>query len=212
MNTVKLLLGNTVYVGEARNGVHRLPDAHPPIVSQEVFVTVQALSLRPEPRALRSGTRALLAGVARCASCGYALERNRVSNGYLVYRCSGRRARGACSAAAHAMAPALDELVTEIVLENLESFDVEQVPIDEDVGVDQLRLFENDRVAVLSVREVWATLTVDEQRAVLWAAVDTVAVSRASRTVPLADRVAVYWTGDELPFEVPRRGRPAGTR
>jgi DNA invertase Pin-like site-specific DNA recombinase len=134
--TVTRLLGNPVYVGEARQGVHRLPGAHPPIVTQEVFDTVAALKRRAEPS--RNGRRivSLLAGVVRCGSCGYAMDRNRVGGNYLVYRCAKRGARHVCEAPTSAMAPALESLVTGAVLDNLERLEARQVPVD--VDVDQL--------------------------------------------------------------------------
>ena len=255
--TVTRLLENPVYVGEARQGVHRLPSAHPEVVSREVFDTVQALKRRPEPSALNRRTRSLLAGVARCGACGYALDRNSVA-----YRCVSRGARHACGSPTSAMAAALEELVTEIVLENLERFDVEEVPVAKDVdqlharlaaarekrvpyedpnsgfvkqlGVDvALRALvqvddeiarleaeladtvgvqaadEESRLPAWKMRELWPTLNVDERREVIASMVEAVAVSRgASRAVPLAARVAVYWKGDHLPFTVPPAGRP----
>ena len=193
-NTVIWLLRNPVYVGEARNGVHRLQEAHPPVVSRETFNTVQALR---HSRPARSGMRNLLAGVARCGSCGYALGR-KVSPA--ATSPTGARTGALARARSSVMAPALDGLVTEIVLEKLDGFDIEQVPVGADVDVDQLRLFEGN-VTVHTVRDVWSALTVDERREVIWAGVEAVTVTRAvSRDVPLTDRVAVYWKGDQLPL------------
>jgi DNA invertase Pin-like site-specific DNA recombinase len=58
------------------------------------------------------------------------------------------------------------------------------------------------------VRELWPGLTVDGQREVLAAMIDTVTVSRGvSRNVPLTDRVRILWKGEQARVERPSRGR-----
>jgi hypothetical protein len=162
------------------------------------------------------------------------------------------------------MAPALEALVTDAVLDNLERLEGKQVPVDVDVdqlharlaaarlkrlpfedpdyvgllGVaaasraltkadDEITRLEDElahaigaqadsdepRLPAVKVRELWPTLTIDEQREVILGAVEAVTVSRGvRRVVPLADRVQIYWKGDALPFVIPTPGRPRRDR
>ena len=133
-STVARLLSNRAYLGEARGGNgHAKAGAHPVIVDQQTFDVVQALAGRHQPPP--SGVaKSLLAGVVRCASCGYALDRNTVGGGYWVYRCRGRSASGVCAAPVSAMVPALEELVDDAVLARLARHAVERVEVEPDVS------------------------------------------------------------------------------
>jgi DNA invertase Pin-like site-specific DNA recombinase len=82
------LLANRTYLGELRDGPYVNADGHPAIVSPALFAAVQrtrapAASSTPSPRSL-------LAGLARCGSCGAALART-----------SSPRARGGWAYACH---------------------------------------------------------------------------------------------------------------
>src|SRR5262249_34802267 len=59
-----------------------------------------------------------------------------------------------------------------------------------------------------NVIDLWPTLSVDAQREVISAMVDSVFVSRGGRGAPLRDRVAIYWHGDKVPIERPFRRSP----
>ena len=129
-NTVKRLLSNRVYLGEARGGAgHVKAGAHPAIVDERTFEACQALARRDE-RPAPPSARSLLAGVALCRSCGYALQRSTVGGEYRVYTCRGRHAGKVCEAPITAMAGALDELVLEAALERLEGLEIEETPVD----------------------------------------------------------------------------------
>jgi DNA invertase Pin-like site-specific DNA recombinase len=78
------ILKNRAYVGEARQGKYVNPTAHDALVSDEVFTVVEALGRRDEAPA-RWNVSGMLAGVVRCANCGYALTRSK-ANGYWIYR------------------------------------------------------------------------------------------------------------------------------
>lgn len=117
--TVTRLLRNRAYLGEAAGANTRRPDAHPEIVSQEVFDTVGALARRGEGTGPGNGAKSLLAGLVRCGACGHALDRNKVGGRYIVYRCRGRSASGICEAPTSAMADKLEALVEEAVKERL---------------------------------------------------------------------------------------------
>ena len=176
-NTVTRLLSNRAYLGEARQGRHVHPGAHLPIVAVETFDTVQALRTRREKGG--NAPRSLLAGLAKCGSCGYALDRNTVGKRYKVYRCRGRSASGVCEAPTSAMADTLDALVTEQALARLEAAAVEAVEAPDDVDEIHRRLaaarakrlpFEDPGyVAVLGVEaaEMRALTKLDDEIAVI---------------------------------------------
>lgn len=135
VETVAHLLQNRVYLGEARQGKHVRPKSHPALVSQVDFDTVQALAKRREPRSTPSSTVALLAGgLARCASCGYALARSaNVGGRTVIYRCRGHSATGTCSARASVSASVLDAYVEAAARERIRSKRIERVELS---GVD----------------------------------------------------------------------------
>jgi DNA invertase Pin-like site-specific DNA recombinase len=256
-NTGIRILQNRVFLGEARGGGVVNIGAHPAIVSVETFDMVQALLRRGDKPATAKGAKSLLAGVVRCGCCHYALDRNRVAGKHWVYRCNGRSASGLCEAPTSAMVHALDALVTEAVLERLDSQAIERVPVERDVADlheriaaawakrelfedaeyaaalgkagalralgkvdDEIGRLENELADTLptpktfagerihDVRDVWPTLSVDEQRQVIAWMLQAVTVSRgATRTTSLTDRVRFHWHGDDLGFALPSRGR-----
>jgi hypothetical protein len=139
VSTVTRILANRVYLGEARGGSGYVNvGAHPAIVDQETFDACQALSRRREPAPVE--TKSLLAGVARCAGCGYALRRQKVTGEHLVYRCRGRSATGECAAPGRVMVHALDGLVEAAVEARLSDQTIERVATGQDVEVIHERL------------------------------------------------------------------------
>ncbi len=60
----------------------------------------------------------------------------------------------------------------------------------------------------LDVADVWDELSTDERRQVVGSMIDSVVVSRgASRSVPLSERVRIYWQGEDDVPPRPSRGR-----
>ena len=139
LSTLSRILANRVYLGEARGGSGYVNvGAHPAIVAQETFDACQALGGRREPAPIEA--KSLLAGVARCAGCGYALRRQKVTGEHLVYRCRGRSATGECAAPASVMVHALDGLVEAAVEERLSDQTIERVATGQDVDAIHERL------------------------------------------------------------------------
>lgn len=102
------LLANRTYLGELRDGPYANPDGHPAIVSPTLFAAVQR-SRVPSGRATPP-SRSLLAGLARCGSCGAALARTpsaRARGGWL-YAC---HSRNRCPQHVAVVGVALDEHV-----------------------------------------------------------------------------------------------------
>jgi site-specific DNA recombinase len=88
---VRKLLTNRVYLGELRDGPYVNPAAHEPLVSCDLFAIVSDLATSSARDAPTAG-RSLLAGIARCGSCGSLLARSpapKVVGGW-VYACNSR--------------------------------------------------------------------------------------------------------------------------
>ncbi len=112
---VRQLLKNRVYVGELRVGAHVNPTAHPPLVDLDTFDAAQLSVPRPSRK---RGAPALLAGLARCASCGHLLTRGG-SREVPVYTCSVRHSGARCPAPAAVTIALLDAHVECIALAEL---------------------------------------------------------------------------------------------
>jgi DNA invertase Pin-like site-specific DNA recombinase len=120
---VRQMLRNRVYLGELRVGQHVNPEAHPFLVDVELFEAVQAKldsGIRP---ARGNGVPALLAGLARCASCGHLMSRG-TSGGRRVYLCPTRHSGEGCPAPAAVMTAKLDAFVEPLALAELARLEV----------------------------------------------------------------------------------------
>lgn len=122
--TVKRLLVNPVYRGEARQGDYVNPRGHDPLVDEATFAACVALDERRETaRVDNRSVKALLAGIVRCRGCGYSMVRSSSKRNGVVrwnYVCRGRSAKGKCPAPTAAPMELVDELVVAAVLEALE--------------------------------------------------------------------------------------------
>jgi Recombinase/Recombinase zinc beta ribbon domain len=104
------LLRNRAYRGEVRFGAVVIPDAHAAIVSEEEWLAAQRVR---SPRLKKSGTKSLLAGIARCASCGRKMGAD-FSRGGGIYKCP-RTPVGSCAAPASIKIADLDRYVLNAV-------------------------------------------------------------------------------------------------
>lgn len=106
------LIGNRVYLGEARSGEFVLPGAHPALVDEATWQQAQRRK-GPPP----SHGRSLLAGLLRCGGCRYALKpdtvRDRGGERVRMYRCRGRRAAGDCGDRAAVLGSVVEPFVVE---------------------------------------------------------------------------------------------------
>jgi DNA invertase Pin-like site-specific DNA recombinase len=119
---VRGLVANRAYLGEASYGSRVTVDAHDPLVPAELF---RRANKRLPRRASRGdGEGKLLAGLIRCASCGYGMSyegtRSTRADGkvahYAFYRC---KSNPKCEAKATVMAHVVEPLVVELALEKL---------------------------------------------------------------------------------------------
>lgn len=114
VGAVRNIIGNRVYLGEARAGSAIVKQAaHPPLVDRAEFEAAnRSKGVVPE----RSGRAAgLLSGILRCAGCRYAMKLARRSDGRGEYRCKclRRENAGVCEAPATVGAHLIEPLVLE---------------------------------------------------------------------------------------------------
>lgn len=108
--SVRALAMSRTYMGMAYKGQHELADAHPAIVSADDWRRAQ----RTRQTRTANG-RYLLSGLARCASCGYALIGGTDAAGRR-YRCAKNHSALRCPSPTSAPVEGLDDLVVEAFL------------------------------------------------------------------------------------------------
>jgi site-specific DNA recombinase len=112
------IIRNRAYLGEAKQGKIVNPTAHEPIVDRIAWEAARPNGKRREWR----GEPRMLSGLARCASCGYALRRDYTRADYPRWSCAGRKARGGvCSHPVTIGTDRLDAFVEERFLDRLAS-------------------------------------------------------------------------------------------
>lgn len=108
---VKDMLESRTYLGEARSGEFVNPSAHKPLVSLELFNTVDAMrDLRPR----RGATPYELSGLIRCAECGERMRGTTTTKGEKTYRYYGCRPDVKCSVTKKVPADKLEAAVLEM--------------------------------------------------------------------------------------------------
>lgn len=122
---IKRLLGNRVYLGEARaNGSVVNPDAHPPLTDLATWSRAQR---KPTAQPLSTST-ALLSGLVRCACCRHSMKHGKgSSHSVRMYRC-GRK--GECPHPSSISAHRLEEIVLEAYADRL--FSSSPQPVEQD--------------------------------------------------------------------------------
>lgn len=101
-STLRQILKNRVYLGEARHGSYENLTAHEPVVTPAEFAAAQHAKTRQagDPRA--HSANALAKGLARCAGCGHTLKVLPPNwKGVPHYYCKGPYAAGGCPARCH---------------------------------------------------------------------------------------------------------------
>lgn len=123
--SVERMLRRKVYLGVAHWGEAVNPDAHPAIVSQELWDAAQR-RIQVHSRTRQAKEEALLHGIVRCASCRFQMSRAlNTSGGYKrqYYRCRVHRVSGRCEHPASVRADAddgLEAFVERVVCEELD--------------------------------------------------------------------------------------------
>jgi site-specific DNA recombinase len=122
IQTVMGIVSSRVYLGEVRHGDHVNPAAHPALVTRAEWQAAQQTAGLRAPRRVGS----LLAGIVRCAACGYAMTR--ATSGrrfgdivYWRYECRKVHGGGRCPAPTSIAGPALDDHVERAYLDRREA-------------------------------------------------------------------------------------------
>jgi len=111
--TVSSIVRRRAYLGEAYQGSVVNKQAHEPLLSRAEWEAAQSRESSPA----RMGEGALLAGLIRCAGCGYPMTRMADgARGYENYRCRARHAAGLCPTPARISSARADQYVTDAFL------------------------------------------------------------------------------------------------
>ena len=113
------IIGNGVYLGEARSGEFRNPEAHEPIIDEATWLAAQeAKGSRP----VNGIGGSLLAGLLRCEGCGYVLKPDTMSQRGVkrrLYRCRTERAVGRCPSPASVLGSVIEPFVVDTFVARL---------------------------------------------------------------------------------------------
>lgn len=113
--TIRAIVHNRVYIGEAHNGDFVNPVAHEPLVTLPEW---QAANKVRGVRPARSGNAAgVLSGILRCAGCSYAMKpamsKTRHGKAFREYRCKPEKAGGRCPAPSAVKATVIEPFVID---------------------------------------------------------------------------------------------------
>jgi DNA invertase Pin-like site-specific DNA recombinase len=120
------MIGNPVYLGEARSGKYVNKNAHHPLVTRAEYDAAQGVNKSLfKARDNSIASQAMLGGIARCAGCGHTLKitgntDRKTGERYPIYYCTGRYASGPCPSRATIRASLLDTYVEREVQSALE--------------------------------------------------------------------------------------------
>jgi site-specific DNA recombinase len=117
--TVRTIVRNRVYLGEARAGAIVNAEAHEPLIGLAEW---NAANVAKGVHPSRSGRgTGLLSGLLRCAGCSYAMKpsmgRTRHGKPFLEYQCKPDKAAGRCPAPAAVKATVIEPFVLERLFE-----------------------------------------------------------------------------------------------
>jgi site-specific DNA recombinase len=129
-STAIRVIRNRAYLGEASHGKHVQRDAHPALVSEELWRAANAVRGRAPGRGDGEGT--LLAGLVRCAGCRRAMSPGVTQGGgrserLLTYRCRRDHGAGRCQAASAIKRDVLERHVERAFLERYADVSIEGV-------------------------------------------------------------------------------------
>jgi site-specific DNA recombinase len=201
------IVRNRVYLGEAKQGKIVNPDAHEPIVTRIEWEAARPNGKRREWR----GDPRMLSGLARCATCGYALRRDYTRPDYMRYACAGRKARGGvCTHPVTIGADRLDAFLEESFLARLadEPVVLEAVPAETSLAdaVAELEQAEAELAAYRSMNlvtvlgaEGFEAGIRERAEAVNASSAKVAALRRLQPPIPLAASVVGEWEGLSVP-------------
>jgi DNA invertase Pin-like site-specific DNA recombinase len=124
-SSVSNMIGNRVYLGEARSKPHVKAGAHPAIVDEATWQQAQ------HPRRARQRPRqSLLGAVVRCAECGLAMHTQApmisAQSSRPSYRCPGHSSVGKCAKVGRVYGDEIEGLVEDLIFRLVRDQQVER--------------------------------------------------------------------------------------
>src|ERR1700722_13277446 len=137
-STVNHLIRNRAYLGQATCGKHVHADAHPALVSVELWDAANAVKAQAPSRGDGEGT--LLAGLVRCAGCRYVMSGGATQGSarrerLLTYTCRRHHSAGRCEASCSIKRELVEQYVEEAFLKRYADVSVEGVVDSADLDV-----------------------------------------------------------------------------
>lgn len=109
------IIENRVYLGEARSGTFTNAEAHPPLVTRDLFDAAQRAHAEPASRVLDPMDPPLLTGLLRCAGCRHLLKPDKMTTRQgervRIYRCRGKHSTGNCGSRVAVLASVIEPWV-----------------------------------------------------------------------------------------------------
>lgn len=129
-STVNHMIRNPAYLGQATCGKHVHVDAHPALVSRELWEAANAVKAQAPSRGEGEGT--LLAGLIRCAGCRYVMSRGatqgqRRRERLVVYTCRRNHSAGRCEASCSIKMELVEQYVEDAFLARYRDVSIEGV-------------------------------------------------------------------------------------
>lgn len=207
LRAARRMVLNPVYTGEARSGEYRNASAHKAIVTRAVFEKASRPRATMRPR---TASRALLAGLIRCAGCQYVMKADwmtvkhgaRAGERVRFYRCRTDHAKGKCPAPANIAGWVIEPWVLDRFTEGLQAVVFEgsdvsdtRARLDADLtdALAELEMYRDQRVRDALSIEAWADgLRVRQDR------VDELML-QVAQLAPLSGHGEIASLVDELP-------------
>lgn len=146
--SLRKLIANRVYLGEARSGEFVLRDAHDALLNESEWQAAQFAGVK----SVGAGGGALLAGLIRCAGCGYVLKadtmRDRKGVKRRLYRCRDH-ATGECTGRASVLGSVVEPWVVEQFFATFPGLQARAIESSEEISAAEIWVREAERELVL---------------------------------------------------------------
>jgi DNA invertase Pin-like site-specific DNA recombinase len=129
LTSVRKVTLNRVYLGEIHVGEWHNLTAHEPIVGRDLFEAAQIYH-PPPPRSKRKP--ALLAGLVRCAGCGYRMS---VDSHAGLYKCRPHKAAGRCPTPALVSQRRIERIVADSVHQHMQAAPLHYEAVEREAAV-----------------------------------------------------------------------------
>lgn len=181
-SSVEAIVRNRNYLGEVRWKDEENLEAHPPLVTPELFHAAQGARRVPRP----ASNAALLSGLVRCSGCRYRMQFSPGPSAQ--YRCKARHTAGRCPAPVNINATQIETHIRDFLT---------TVPADDELVVAGA---DTDEAALIEAVHLWegrvADIMGDEELMDLWGKEEYKRRLKAAR-VGLADAQAALAARDK---------------